>query len=67
MISKKSGRDGMVKKVSPGVGVGGKSKYSLMESERYSVMSESLQPQGYIVHGILQARILELVAVSFSR
>ena len=38
-----------------------------VESERCSVMSDSLQPQGYTVHGILLARILELVAVSFSR
>ena len=34
----------------------------------HSVMSDSLGPQGlYTVHGILQARILEWVAVPFSR
>ena len=32
------------------------------ESESHSVMSDSLQP-----HGILQARILEWIAFSFSR
>ena len=41
-------------------------------SESHSVMSNSLQPHGlypmdYIVHGILQARILEWVAFPFSR
>ena len=40
-------------------------------SESHSVMSNSLQPHGlypmdYIVHGILQARILEWVAFPFS-
>ena len=30
-------------------------------------MSDSLQPHGLSVHGILQARILEWVAVPFSR
>ena len=30
-------------------------------------MSNSLQPQGLIVHGILQAKILEWVAFPFSR
>ena len=35
-------------------------------SESHSVVSDSLQPHG-IVHGILQARILEWVAVPFSR
>ena len=37
------------------------------ESESHSVMSDSLRPHGYTVHGILQARILEWVAFSFSR
>ena len=43
------------------------------ESVRRSVVSDSLQPHGlYIppgssVHGVLQARILEQVAISFSR
>ena len=32
-----------------------------------SVVSDSLQPHGYTIHGILQARILEWVAFSFSR
>ena len=36
------------------------------ESESHSVISDSLQPQG-LVHGILQARILEWVAFLFSR
>ena len=37
-------------------------------SESCSAMSDSLQSHGlYTVHGILQARILEWVAVSFSR
>ena len=36
-------------------------------SESHSVVSESLQPIDYIVHGILQARILEWVAFPFSR
>ena len=36
------------------------------ESESHSVLSDSLQPHG-LVNGILQARILELVAVPFSR
>ena len=36
------------------------------ESESHSVVSNSLQPHG-IVHGILQARILEWVAFPFSR
>ena len=33
----------------------------------HSVVSNSLQPQGYIVHGILHATILEWVAFPFSR
>ena len=37
------------------------------ESESRSVMSDSLQPHDYIVHGILQARILGWVAFPFSR
>ena len=38
------------------------------EHESRSVVSNSLQPHGlYTVHGILQARILEWVAFSFSR
>ena len=37
------------------------------ESESHSVMSDSLQPHGLYVHGILQARILEWVAFPFSR
>ena len=37
------------------------------ESENYSVVSDSLWPQDYTVHGILQARILEQVAFLFSR
>ena len=36
------------------------------ENESLSVMSDSLQPHGHTVHGILQARILEWVAFSFS-
>ena len=37
------------------------------ESEICSVMSDSLQPHDYTVHGILQARILEWVAFLFTR
>ena len=37
------------------------------ESESCSVVSDSLWPMDYTVHGILQARILEWVAFSFSR
>ena len=40
---------------------------SLKVSEIHSVVSPSLRPHGLYVHGILQARILELVAFSFSR
>ena len=36
------------------------------ESESHSVVSNSLRPMDYRVHGILQARILEWVAVPFS-
>ena len=32
-----------------------------------SVMSDSVQPRGSSVHGILQGRILEWVAIPFSR
>ena len=42
-------------------------KGSLNCSESHSVVSNSLQPVDYIVHGIFQARILEWVAVPFSR
>ena len=39
-----------------------------VSGESRSVVSDSLRPHGlYIVHGILQARILEWVAVPFSR
>ena len=37
------------------------------ESESCSIMSDSWDPTHYTVHGILQARILEWVAFSFSR
>ena len=37
------------------------------ESESHSVMSDSLQSQGCTVHGILQTRILEWVAVPFTK
>jgi len=37
------------------------------ESESHSVMSDSLRQHGLYTHGILQARILEWVAVSFTR
>ena len=36
-------------------------------SASHSVVSNSLRPQDYTVHGILQARILELAAFPFSR
>ena len=39
---------------------------SISESGSRSVVSDSLQPQG-LIHGILQARILEWVALPFSR
>jgi len=46
--------------------------FPLVKSESHSIVSESLQPMDYSVpgssvHGILQARILEWVAISFSR
>ena len=37
------------------------------ESESRSVLSDSLRPHGYAVHGILQARILDWAAFPFSR
>ena len=37
------------------------------ESESCSVGSDCLWPMDYIVHGIIQARILEWVALPFSR
>ena len=37
------------------------------ERKGRSVVSDSLRPHGHTVHGILQARILEWVAFSFSR
>ena len=40
---------------------------SISESESGSVVSDSLQPHGLYSHEILQARILEWVAVPFSR
>ena len=36
-------------------------------SESHSVVSDSCDPMDYIVHGILQAKILEWVAFPFSR
>ena len=39
----------------------------LMYSVNHSVVSDSLQPHGSTIHGILQAKILEWVAISFSR
>ena len=41
--------------------------YRKSPSESCSVVSDSLPPMGYIVHGILQARILECTAFPFSR
>ena len=44
--------------------------YSLKWSEvkwSRSVVSDSLQPHGRTVHGIFQARVLEWIAISFSR
>ena len=40
---------------------------SLSVSESHSVMSDSFDPMDYIVHGIFQARILEWIAIPFSR
>ena len=39
----------------------------MVKSESFSVLSDSLRPHDYTVHGILQAGILEWVAVPFSR
>ena len=39
----------------------------LKESESHSVVSDSLWPHDYTVHGILQARSLEWVAFPFSK
>ena len=41
--------------------------HSLCESESHPVVSDSLQPHGYTVHGILQASVLERVAVPISQ
>ena len=41
--------------------------YLKLESESLLVMSDSLRPLDYTVHGILQARIREWVAIPFSR
>ena len=42
-------------------------RYRVPESESYSLLSDSLQPRGYTVHGIVQARILQWVVFPFSR
>ena len=42
-------------------------KPKIHESESHSVVSDSLQPHDYKVHGILQARNLEWIAIPFSR
>ena len=39
----------------------------ISESESRAVVSDSLDPVDYTVHGILQARILEWVAIPFAR
>ena len=44
-----------------------KFRWSKSESKGRSVVSDSCDPIAYTVHGILQARILEWVAVPFSR
>ena len=41
--------------------------YSHHESESHSIVSESLWPHGYTVHGILQARIPEWITFPFFR
>ena len=46
---------------------GAKSLYESEKMKVYSVVSDSLQPRGLYSPGILQARILEWVAFSFSR
>ena len=45
----------------------GSKLYINCESESHSVLSDSLRPMDYRVHGILQARILEWVIFPFSR
>ena len=47
--------------------VGSLSQCEAKWRESHSVMSDSLDPMDCIVHGILQARILEWVAFPFSR
>jgi len=42
-------------------------KKELHESESRSVVLDSCNPMGYRVHGILQTRILQWVAIPFSR
>ena len=42
-------------------------EYTQSESESHSVVSNSCDPMDYTVHGILQARTLEWVAVPFYR
>ena len=42
-------------------------KHSMKWSESHSVVPDSVIPINYIIHGILQARILEWVAFPFSR
>ena len=42
-------------------------RFSSLWSESHSVVSDSLQPHDYTIHGILQARILEWIAFLFSR
>ena len=37
------------------------------ESEGRSIVSDSLQPDGYTVHGVLQTRTLKWVAIPFSK
>ena len=43
------------------------SAIKMTASDSHSVVSDSLWLMDYIVHGILQARILEWIAVPFSR
>ena len=57
-----AGKD--VEKVPP---LGTVSRIMKWYSESHSVMSNSLWPRGYTVHGILQTRILEWVVFPFSR
>ena len=51
------------------MGCGGLARWGYLtpESESRSIMSDCLQPHGLYAHGILQARILEWVALPFSR